>query len=44
MNPLKSITGTIVTGVVISAIVMVIFADGVSTTIQWYVWFHVLQE
>ena len=28
MNPLKSITGTIVTGAVISAIVMAIFADG----------------
>jgi uncharacterized membrane protein len=42
MNPLKSITGTIVTGFVISAIIMVIFADGVVSTIQWTVWFHVL--
>jgi len=42
MNPLKSITGTIVTGVVISAIVMAIFADGASSAIQWTVWFHVL--
>lgn len=42
MNPLKSITGTIVTGVVISAIVMIIFADGVSNAIEWTVWFHVL--
>jgi uncharacterized membrane protein len=42
MNPLKSITGTIVTGVVISAIVMAIFTDGVTTTTQWYVWLHVL--
>ena len=42
MNPLKSITGTIVTGIVIAAIVMVIFADGISTSIQWYVWLHAL--
>ncbi|MDC1287065.1 urate hydroxylase PuuD [Gammaproteobacteria bacterium] len=42
MNPLKSITGTIVTGFVISAIIMVIFADGAVSSIQWTVWFHVL--
>jgi uncharacterized membrane protein len=42
MNPLKSITGTIVTGVVISAIVMAIFADGITNSIEWTVWFHVL--
>ena len=42
MNPLKSITGTIITGLVIAAIVMVIFADGSSTGIQWAVWIHVL--
>jgi uncharacterized membrane protein len=42
MNPLKSITGTIVTGVVISALVMIIFADGATNSIEWTVWFHVL--
>ena len=42
MNPLKSITGTIVTGVVIAAIVMIIFADGISSTVQWTVWLHAL--
>jgi uncharacterized membrane protein len=42
MNPLKSITGTIVTGVVISAIVLIIFADGITNPIEWTVWFHVL--
>jgi uncharacterized membrane protein len=42
MNPLKSITGTIITGAVIAAIVMAIFADGSSTGIQWVVWLHVL--
>ena len=42
MNPLKSITGTIVTGVVISALVMIIFANGATNSIEWTVWFHVL--
>jgi len=42
MNPLKSITGTIVSGVVVSAIVMAIFADGNTAAIEWTVWFHVL--
>ena len=43
MNPLKSITGTIVTGAVIAAIVMVIFADGAGfNTLAWSVWLHAL--
>ena len=42
MNPLKSISGTIITGAVIAAIVMAIFADGSSSGIQWVVWLHVL--
>jgi len=42
MNPLKSITGTIVTGVVLSALVMLIYADGSTNPIEWVVWFHVL--
>jgi len=42
MNPLKSITGTIVTGVVISAIVMIVFSSGAGNPIEWTVWFHVL--
>ncbi|HKJ52115.1 MAG TPA: urate hydroxylase PuuD [Gammaproteobacteria bacterium] len=42
MNPLKSITGTIVTGIVIAAIVMGIFSDGNTAAIEWTVWFHVL--
>ncbi len=42
MNPLKSITGTIITGAVIAALVMAIFADGSSSGIQWVVWLHVL--
>lgn len=42
MNPLKSITGTIVTGVVLSVIVMVIYADGSTNPIEFTVWFHAL--
>jgi len=42
MNPLKSITGTIVTGVVISAILMIIFSSDAGNSIEWVVWFHVL--
>jgi uncharacterized membrane protein len=42
MNPLKSITGTIVIGVVLSAIIMIIFSDGFTSAIEWTVWFHVL--
>jgi uncharacterized membrane protein len=42
MNPLKSVTGTIVTGVVISAIVMIIFSSDAGNPIEWTVWFHVL--
>ena len=42
MNPLKSITGTIVTGVVISIIVMIVFSNGFTSAIEWIVWFHVL--
>ena len=41
MNPLKSITGTIVSGVVISAIVMVIFSDGVTT---WFTGAYILAK
>ena len=42
MNPLKSITGTIVSGVVLSAIIMMIYADGSYNPMEWTVWFHVL--
>ena len=42
MNPLKSITGTIVIGAVLSVIVMIIFSDGFTSAIEWTVWFHVL--
>ncbi len=43
MNPLKSITGTIVTGIVIAVIVMIIFADGAGfNLLGWSVWLHAL--
>ncbi len=42
MNPLKSITGTIVTGVVLSVLVMFIYADGSTNPLEWTVWFHAL--
>jgi len=42
MNPLKSITGTIVSGIVISIIVMLAYKDGSGSAIAWTVWFHAL--
>jgi uncharacterized membrane protein len=42
MNPLKSITGTIVSGVVLSVVIMMIYADGSYNPVEWTVWFHVL--
>ena len=42
MNPLKSILGTIITGIVISVIVMLAYKDGLTNAIEWTVWFHVI--
>ena len=42
MNPLKSVTGTIVSGVVLSILVMLVFADGSTNPVQWTVWFHAM--
>jgi len=42
MNPLKSITGTIVTGIILSAIIILIFRDGVSHPVGMIVWIHAL--
>ena len=42
MNPLKSITGTIVSGVVISVILILFFKDGVSSSVGITVWLHAL--
>jgi len=42
MNPLKSIAGTIITGIVLSVIVMVVLKTGQSNPIEYTVWFHVV--
>jgi uncharacterized membrane protein len=42
MNPLKSISGTIITGIVLSVLVMLVYKDGSTTPIEWTVWFHVV--
>ena len=42
MNPLKSITGTIVSGVILSVIVVLIFKDGASHPVGLVVWLHAM--
>ena len=42
MNPLKTITGTIVSGAILSVIVMLIFKDGASHPVGIVVWLHAL--
>ncbi len=42
MNPLKSVTGTIATGVALSVIVMIVFYSGNGNPLELTVWFHVL--
>ena len=42
MNPLKSISGTIATGIVIAVVVMIVMADGVTSNLSFTVWLHVL--
>ena len=42
MNPLKSITGTIVAGVILSVIIMLLFKDGASHPVGIVVWLHAL--
>lgn len=42
MNPLKSITGTIISGIVLSVLVMLVFSDGSTNAVEWTVWFHAL--
>lgn len=42
MNPLKSITGTIVTGIIISVILILAFKDGASHPVGMIVWVHAL--
>jgi uncharacterized membrane protein len=42
MNPLKSITGTIVAGIILSVIIILLFKDGVSHPVGLVVWVHAL--
>ena len=42
MNPLKSVLGTIITGVVLSIIIMLIYQDGQTSPIEFTVWFHAI--
>jgi len=42
MNPLKSITGTIVSGVVLALIIAYAMSSGQGQPIEWTVWFHVI--
>ena len=42
MNPLKSITGTIITGLILSAIIIFLFKDGISHPVGIVVWLHAL--
>ncbi len=42
MNPLKSVLGTIITGIVLAVIVMLVYQDGATNPIEFTVWFHVI--
>lgn len=42
MNPLKSVTGTLVVGVILSIIVVFIFRGDTSNPTEFTIWFHVV--
>jgi uncharacterized membrane protein len=42
MNPLKSIAGTIVAGIVLALVIAFALKTGITTPIEWTVWFHVV--
>ncbi len=42
MNPLKSIQGTIIAGVVLALILAFALSNGTGNHLEWTVWFHVL--
>ena len=42
MNPLKSIPGTIISGIVLALIIAIAFKGDTSNPIEWTVWFHVI--
>jgi len=42
MNPLKSVSGTIISGVILALIIAFLLRSGVPNHIEWTVWFHVI--
>ncbi len=42
MNPLKSVAGTIVSGIVLALIIAFLLRTGTPSPIEWTVWFHVI--
>jgi uncharacterized membrane protein len=42
MNPLKSIAGTIVSGIVLALVIAFLLRTGTPSPIEWTVWFHVI--
>ncbi|MEN8762537.1 MAG: urate hydroxylase PuuD [Thiogranum sp.] len=42
MNPLKSVAGTIVSGIVLALVIAFLLRTGVASPIEWTVWFHVV--
>ncbi|MGD8843712.1 MAG: urate hydroxylase PuuD [Gammaproteobacteria bacterium] len=42
MNPLKSIAGTIVAGIVLALVIAFALKTGITSPIEWTVWFHVV--
>lgn len=42
MNPLKSISGTIISGVILALIIAFALKSGQANHIEWTVWFHVI--
>ncbi len=42
MNPLKSVAGTIVSGIVLALVIAFLLRTGTASPIEWTVWFHVV--
>jgi uncharacterized membrane protein len=42
MNPLKSVAGTIISGIVLALIIAFLLRTGIPSPIEWTVWFHVI--
>lgn len=42
MNPLKSIAGTIISGIILALVIAFFFRSGTPNHMEWTVWFHVI--